>query len=88
MIAEGKPVEKEHEPVPLDREMIAWIELDSRLAGARNENGFVAPRELDYVLEREYGSADNPDASRIAGGVLAMMAIGRNEGAFEGLDDE
>lgn len=64
-----------------------WMALDARLVGARNENGFVAPESLDYVLGRDHGITD-PDSCRMAGDLLALIAIGRNEGAYADDDED
>lgn len=72
---------KEDEPAPFLPGMVFWRELDRSLIGARSENGFLIPSEVDAKLDRlGIKDQDNRDTAIL---MLEMCAIGRNQAANE-----
>lgn len=68
-------------PVEWLPDMAFWIALDRELIGARNENGFLIPSEVEAALDR-WGIEDpeNRDTAKL---MLEQIAGGRNRAAME-----
>lgn len=72
--------------VEIEPGMFFWVDFDRDLVGARNENGFIAPDQVESALDRR-GILD-PLNREVAKQMLDAIAAGRNHAMNERIEPE